>query len=68
RSRANEVKCKGGLQPLVEMGSFLRKKFEVEDEENKKKPILAQALKDSPFWDFFSPFYMADINNIVTEK
>ncbi|KAI3905470.1 hypothetical protein MKW98_013268 [Papaver atlanticum] len=42
--------------------------FEVEDGVNNKKPILAQALKDTPSWDFFSPFYTADINSIMTPK
>ncbi|RZC79498.1 hypothetical protein C5167_003729 [Papaver somniferum] len=51
KSRANEKRIKGGLQPLVDMGNFLRTKFEVEDANNKKKLILAKALKESPNWD-----------------
>lgn len=55
KSRAKENKFKGGLQPLADMGIFLCKLFEGG---NKKKLILAQALKNCPFWEIIKPFYV----------
>lgn len=50
------------------MGNFLCKLFEVEDANNKKKPLLAQALKESPFWDLINPLYVTEISGLMNDK